>query len=186
MALQTQKEKVVVGQEAPDFVLQDHFAKDHRLRQYRGRKVWLSFFRYAACPVCNLRIDEMKAWTGVFNPEKTGLAVLTVFQSSVMTVAQYVGKQNPPFPLLCDPKEEIYFNYGLEHGGSILNPNVLSRGIQAGARGFLGGTKEGRINRLPGDFLIDEDGIVQEIHKGRDWADHIDFKQVEAFLGKPR
>lgn len=174
--------KVRVGDKAPDFSLMDYKGKTHTLHQYKGKKVWLAFFRYAACPVCNLRVDQMRAWCEVIKPEKVDLQILAVFQSTVMTMTNYVGRQNPPFPLLCDPTEALYFEYGLGWGGSVFNPNVIAKSIQAAGKGYLVGPKEGRANRLPGDFLIDTHGVVRKIHMGKDWTDNIPLEEVEDFL----
>ncbi len=37
------------GGQAPDFTLSDILDREVRLSEYRGRKVLLSFFRYASC-----------------------------------------------------------------------------------------------------------------------------------------
>lgn len=42
------KRLVDIGDEAPDFELQDEEGSVHKLSSFRGRRVILSFFRYAA------------------------------------------------------------------------------------------------------------------------------------------
>ncbi|MFZ5697124.1 MAG: redoxin domain-containing protein [Pseudomonadota bacterium] len=65
-----------------------------------GQKVWLAFFRYAGCPLCNLRVHQMiqrhDAW------ERQGLKIVASFQAPVEEVAANVGEQNAPFPIVCD------------------------------------------------------------------------------------
>ena len=39
---------VVVGDVAPDFELADHDGTKHKLSSFRGRRVLLSFYRFAA------------------------------------------------------------------------------------------------------------------------------------------
>ena len=42
------KRLIDIGDEAPDFELQDEEGGVHKLSSFRGRRVILSFFRYAA------------------------------------------------------------------------------------------------------------------------------------------
>jgi peroxiredoxin len=44
---------------APNFEAMNYLSERINLESYRGKKVWLSFYRYASCPLCNLRIDEI-------------------------------------------------------------------------------------------------------------------------------
>ena len=47
-------------------------------------------------------------------------------------MAKYVGRQNPPFPLVSDPEEKLYALYGLEAGlGAYLSPMNFGRLGQA-------------------------------------------------------
>jgi len=51
--------RLQAGQPAPDFLRPDIGGKTIRLGDYRGRYLLLSFYRYASCPFCNLRVHEL-------------------------------------------------------------------------------------------------------------------------------
>ncbi len=44
---------------APEFAVADVFGVPVRLADYRGQRLLLSFYRYASCPLCNLRVHEL-------------------------------------------------------------------------------------------------------------------------------
>jgi peroxiredoxin len=156
------------------------------LDRYRGRKVWLAFFRYASCPLANLRIHEISKRHDL---SADGLQILAVFPSPRERIAAHVGKQNPPFPLISDPREELYVLYGLRAGvAGLIGRDVGLRTVQAAALGFLPGPTDGTITRLPGDFLIDRGGVVRHVHNGEDVDDHVAFERILEFMaiGSPQ
>ena len=93
--------QIAVGTPAPDFTLPALGRADATLSKLRGQRVWLAFFRYAGCPLCNLRISQIIAKAKHY--EENSLAILGVFQSPLGRLEQYLGPANPPFPLLSDP-----------------------------------------------------------------------------------
>lgn len=44
---------------APEFVARDFLGAPVDLQPLRGHKVMLSFYRYASCPLCNLRMRDL-------------------------------------------------------------------------------------------------------------------------------
>jgi len=173
--------RLSVGTQAPDIKAADWNGQLFDLEKLKGKKVWLAFFRYASCPLCNLRVSEM-----IMRFDKlksSGLEIVAVFQSSQEGIAEYVGKQNPPFPLIGNSDESFYRLYGLENGASaLLSPALLVKLAKATAKGFLPGKMEGTLTRIPGDFLVDEQGRIADVYYGKNIGDHIDFKRVEDFL----
>jgi len=146
-----------------------------------GRKVWLAFFRFASCPLANLRIHEMKKRRDLTRAPQ--LQIVAVFPSSPERIAAHVGRQHAPFPLVSDAREVLYLLYGVHAGvAGLSGPDVGLRSVQAAALGFSDGPTDGTITRLPGDFLLDEEGVVRHIHNGDDVADGIPFERVVEFL----
>lgn len=39
-----------------------------------------------------------------------------------------------------------------------------------------------RKNTLPADFLIDAAGIIEKVHRGRDFGDHMDSKTIISWV----
>ncbi|MBT7767699.1 MAG: peroxiredoxin family protein [Bdellovibrionales bacterium] len=143
---------------ASDFSGQTWKGEPINLSQYKGKKIWLAFFRYSSCPLCNLRISEM-----ITNYEKwqqKNLEILAVFQSGPDNIKRYVGKQEPPFTIIADPEQKLYelYKVGNDYKG-FASLNVMKLGTQAMLKGFLPGVIEGDPSRIPADFLINEIGI---------------------------
>ena len=174
--------KLQPGTEAPDFTAEVWSGETVRLAEHRGRPVWLAFFRYASCPLCNLRVHDINERFA--DLESRGLVVLAVFQSPPSSVTEYVGRQAPPFPIICDPEESLYTLYGLENSvGAFANPANLWNFAKTARKGLLKlGRMEGTKTRIPADFLINADGVIQTAFYGRKIADHIPFDLVDAFL----
>lgn len=177
------RNNVKTGEEALDFTAETWKGETLELKSLSGSKVWLAFFRYAACPLCNLRVHEMMKKNERY--EEAGLKIVAVFQSPPEKMAEYVGKLDPPFPLIADPQEKLYKLYGL--GSSpvgFMNPGMLWKIAKAYKSGVLKiGAPDGTVDRIPGDFLIDENGVVRDIFNGSDISDHIPFDRINAFIG---
>ena len=172
-----------LGQAAPEFEATNWKGDTIRLSDYAGKRLWLAFFRYASCPFCNLRVHDMIRRHEEFSNK--GLAILTVFQSPPKRIARYVGKQDPPFPILCDPEERLYRLYELNASAKgLVSPSLGSQMAKAAVLGFLPGRIDGTLTRLPGDFLIDEKGLLVDVFYARDISEHIPFNRVETFLSR--
>lgn len=177
--------RLTVGTPAPEFEAKDFEGAPIRLSDYRGRMVWLSFYRYASCPLCNLRIHEViERWAGF---EAAGLSVLAVFQSTPEGIARYVGKQAAPFSLIADPDEALYRLYHLEAStAALLSPANAVPFAKAMSMGFAPGKAEGTKTRIPADFLIAPDQRLADVYYGGVISDHIPFERVDAFTGAER
>lgn len=173
--------KLAAGQKAPEFYATTWDEQPIELKALRGKPLWLAFFRYAACPLCNLRVHHMIQRHESYRSR--GLQVLAVFQSPAAKMKEYVGQQAPPFPLIADPEEGLYARYGL--GRSMLGfaaPRNLAKAVEAARAGFLPGVPDGTVTRLPADFLIDSSGVIQEVFYAPEIGEHIPFERVEAFI----
>ena len=171
------------GAVAPDFAAESWDGTRVRLSDSRGRPIWLAFFRYAACPLCAVRVHDMIQRYARYRKRK--LRVLAVFQSPAESVAASVGSMKPPFRVLCDPDERLYYLYGLETSmQGFLSPKNAVAYMNAASKGFMKvGPSEGPVHRLPADFLIDEDGIIRSAYYAPTIGEHIPFEEVDAFLG---
>lgn len=175
--------RLIPGTPAPDFRVRDFRGEPHHLASLRGRRVWLAFFRYASCPLCNLRVRDMirrwDTWRGQ-------VELLAIFQSPNASIAEYVGRQEPPFPLIGDPDEELYRAYHLESSlAGFLAPRGAAVLAKAAAAGFVPGRMEGTKTRHPADFFVDEEGILVRAFYGADIADHVPFEAVDRWLAQP-
>jgi thioredoxin-dependent peroxiredoxin len=112
--------------------------------------------------------------------------MIAVFQSPAEKLSQYVGRQEPPFPLVAVPPQRLYAAYGVEHssGGLLAAWAFRSREIARAifSHGFRPGSIEGGIHRIPADFLIAPDGRIRVAYYGRDIGDHVPIETIEAEL----
>lgn len=174
------------GDTAPLFHAIDQNGNPVTLEQYRGRKVLLAFFRNSACALCNLRVHQFiqryPEW------QLHGLDVITLFESPELNLHNYVGKQNAPFPLIADPKAETYDLYGVETSeekvkATLSLPDIHQKiEAEVTAAGFKLTPEEGsNFNRIPAEFLIDEEGNIQIAHYNRLIIDHLPFDTIDRF-----
>ena len=100
------------GQAAVDFRAMDVYGKMHKLSNYRGRRVLLSFFRDPSCPFCNLRLFQIAQRHADW--QKAGLVVLAFFKADPNDVIRYVARYPRPFVIVPDPNGNLYEAYGIE------------------------------------------------------------------------
>jgi mycoredoxin-dependent peroxiredoxin len=151
---------VEVGQEAPDFELNDQHGTPVRLSSFRGAKnVVLVFYPLAFSGVCS---SEMCAMRDEF-PEVSGddVELLTVSVDSTFTHRAWADQQHFEFGLLSD---------FWPHGGVAKQYGVFDEGRGIAARGT---------------FVIDKAGVVRwkvinPIPQARDIAD---YQKALAALG---
>jgi len=174
--------KLKSGQPAKNFSSLDLAGNSISLTDYEGRHLMLSFYRYAACPLCNLRVHQLIQHYDSFVEKK--LHLLAVFQSPSESIHKYAGKQKAPFPIIADPQRKLYRLYGVESSwsgflkGSLRIPMVTSALI----KGFWPGKMEGIKSMVPADFLIGPDLTVQVAYYGNDIGDHLPVEKINLWL----
>lgn len=120
------------------------------------------------------------------------MRVICVFQSPPETMKQYVMKQtSPPFTMLCDPKREMYTKYHVKCSKRGFKLGVMRAKFNGtlkigAAKGFQPGPVDGRVDQMPADFLIDEEGKIVDAFRANFADAHIPWKRIEAFIPKHR
>ena len=170
--------RIQPGQAAPEFEVEDIFGNPISLSHFKEKKLLLSFYRYASCPLCNLRVHRLIEQYPNFKSK--GLHLLAFFQSPHESIRKYVGRQEAPFPIIADPDHEAYRAYGVETSwpaffkGSLRLITVTS----AAGKGFFPGKMEGKKSLVPADFLIGPDLLVKKAYYGSDIADHMPVQEI--------
>lgn len=168
------------GQLAPSFTAKTWQGETLDLERYRGQKVWLGFYRWASCPLCNLRMSEVIERHREF--EAAGIQLIAVFQSPAENIAKYVGKQQPPFPMIADPDLALYATYGVRPSlAGMFYPRVFMRSVRAVLAGYFSLEMDGPKAMVPADFLVDPEGLVYKAYYGTAITDHIPFEEVAEF-----
>lgn len=185
--------RITEGERACAFRTMDIAGHVVDLADYSGRHVLLSFFRFASCPFCNLRVHRMIERYAAYRD--AGMEIIAVFESLRETMLQYVaGRMDAPFPLIADPEDHLYRLFGLEKSWgkfamAYLNPRTAAkRARDAAAAGFGKGFWPGKIDaaphRMPADFLIGPDMVVRKAWYGTYPGDHLPFEMIERLLSR--
>ncbi len=148
---------------------------------HEGKPFMLSFFRFASCPFCNLRVHELVKRFVEFGDDFT---VFAVFDSPLDNLIRHTEGHKAPFPILADDSNRYYKKYGIERSLSGVFKGMFLRMptlIRAMLRGYVPTTLKGSLTTMPADFLIDKNGIIQVAYYGNDEGDHLPFEQVKAF-----
>ncbi|MFJ7725505.1 thiol-disulfide oxidoreductase ResA [Neobacillus sp. NPDC097160] len=106
------KQKVAVGEIAPDFALVDMQGNKHRLSDYRGQGVFLNFWG-TWCPPCK---KEMPYINNQYHQYKdNGVQVLSVdIQEPELAVNQFAERLKLDFPIMIDKDKEVMNVYGVD------------------------------------------------------------------------
>ena len=146
-----------------------------------GRPYMLSFFRFASCPFCNLRVHELVKRFEEFSDDFT---IVAVFDSPLDNLQKHATGHHAPFPILADERGEYYQRYAIERSILGVIKGMLTRlptAIKGMCKGYIPTTIQGHMTTMPANFLIDRQGRIQVAHYGRDEGDHLPFEQLLAF-----
>jgi thioredoxin-dependent peroxiredoxin len=170
------------NQIAPEFNAYDLYDMPLNLQHLKGKKVLLSFYRYASCPFCNLRFNTLTRKQSEWQAK--GLITLAVFQSPKQSILEYAGKEPSPIHIIPNPERDLYRLYGVEGSWKGFLTGALQIGTFAKAlkEGHLPGKVEGEMNMVPADFVIDEHGKILLAYYGKDISDHVDIAEIEKLL----
>lgn len=105
---------VEVGQEAPDFVLEDQDRNDVRLSDFAGvKRVVLLFYPFAFSRICTGELCTIRDDLADFQGE--GVQVLAVSCDHGLSLKAWAEQQGYAFPLLSDfwPHGEVARAYGV-------------------------------------------------------------------------
>jgi len=172
--------KLKTGMEAPDITFPDYNEKPFVLSSLRGSRIILSFYRYAGCPFCQLRYAELVDRFG----HRDDIKVVAVFQSPNDSIREHAAGVQAPVTVIGDPAERLYKVYGVDYGfrAWIMGIESAFRFYKSLRMGHRWGKKEGQADRIPADFLIDEDGILRHVYYGKHMDDHMPVEWIENFL----
>lgn len=147
----------------------------------RGRRYMLSFFRFAGCPFCNIRMHELVTR---YNELPDGFPIVAVFDAPLEDLQRHETRHHAAFPVLADEGNSYYEQYSIDRSivgmlkGAVVRFPALLRAI---AHGFFPTTIKGKLHTLPADFLVDEQGRIETAHYGRDLGDHLPFDKLKTF-----
>lgn len=146
-----------------------------------GRRHLVSFYRFATCPFCNLRVHAMIRQVPRFGPD---FALVAIFDSPLDHLTRHASGHHAPFPILADATGATYRAWSIERSfwgmlkGMFLRLPTLLRGMLSGYFPF---PPRGSMLTMPADFLVDEHGVIQVAYYGRDEGDHLPLEVIAEF-----
>jgi thioredoxin-dependent peroxiredoxin len=156
------------------------------LESYKGKKIFLGFFRHAGCPFCNLRVHALSK----AHPElqAKGLEMIFFFESKEQVILRSSFHQGvSPIPIISDPARTWYQNYGIE--SSVLKSTVshLNSFVQTAWKAqrtnlpiHMMASGES-FSTMPAEFLVDENLIIRKVHYADSLNDRLDLSVVRQF-----
>ncbi|MEV7661168.1 thioredoxin-dependent thiol peroxidase [Paenarthrobacter sp. NPDC089316] len=103
-------ERLIPGDEAPDFTLQDATGKSVSLSDFRGRKAIVYFYPAASTPGCTKEACDFRDTLGSL--QAAGYDVVGVSPDSVAALAKFASEEQLTFPLLSDEDHAVAETYG--------------------------------------------------------------------------
>ncbi|WIV45334.1 thioredoxin-dependent thiol peroxidase [Glutamicibacter nicotianae] len=102
--------RLSVGDQAPDFTLQDAAGNSVSLSEYRGKKTIVYFYPAASTPGCTKQAcdfrDSLESLKGL------GYAVLGISPDKTAKLEKFVANEELNFPLLSDEDHAVAEAYG--------------------------------------------------------------------------
>ena len=171
---------------APTFVLKDIYGTMIDLAAYKGKKVFIGFFRHAGCPFCNLRVHALTKVKDEFRAKN--LEMILFFESEEKTMLRSIfHREVSPIPIIADPQKIMYSTYGIEESAAKSTKSHLTSFIQTAIRAKLAKVPihlmagQESISTMPAEFLLDENQIIRKIHYAQHLNDRIGFDVLRAF-----
>ena len=131
----TEEEKI----EALDFTLYDQYGKEHKLSDYRGKKIFLNFWA-TWCPPCRGEMPHIEELYKEYKENSKDVIILGVASPNVgkegdqQYIEDFLKENNYTFPVVFDDGGMLSYQYG--------------------------------FNSLPSTLIIDEDGYITKYVPG--------------------
>ena len=151
------------------------------IKNISGKKTLVTFYRFATCPFCNLRIFELNKRYPELGTE---FKIVAIFDSKIDNLKRFTLKHNAPFPILADEKYEYFSKYDVEKSfirflwSQIIRANRQFKGY---FKGYLPIAFKGGITTMPVDVLINENGLVEKVKYAKDLSDHIPISELKEY-----
>jgi len=175
--------KLQVAQPAPDFTTKDIQGNTIQLSAFKGKKVFLTFYRNVGCPVCNLRFHELLPLEKEFKAK--GAVILAVYESSEGNLKRYLAEVDTNTTMIADPGFDLYEKYGIERSTlkllSSIYKGVIGKAEQGKKLYKEKFEQDGHANLMGGEFLIDENGKLITAYYNQFIGDHLPVKDIKYF-----
>lgn len=135
----------------PDFTLMGSDNQEHKLSQYRGKKVILYFYPRDNTPGCSTEACNFRDSNDVFINKNA--IIIGISMDSLKSHTKFIEKFNLPFILLSDEKEEVCNLFNVIKEKNMYEKKVF--GIERST------------------FIINEEGILIKEYRKVKVKDHV-------------
>jgi thioredoxin-dependent peroxiredoxin len=171
---------------APLFNLNDIYNRSIDLKSFKGKKVFIGFFRHAGCPFCNLRVHAL---TKVHQELKAqGMEMIFFFESKANVILRSSFHQGvSPIPLIADPEKKWYEAYGLEPSALKSTLSHMTSFVQTAYQAYRKDlpihlmSEDESFSTMPAEFLLDENLIVRKVHYAQRLNDRMNIDDLKSF-----
>ena len=164
----------------------ENYTDSIRTSQLKGRKILLTFNRYVSCPLCNFHTHTLLSHYDTLKQNR--VVIISIYESGKEILTQYATKEEIPFIMISDPHEFFYkqFNVTASWWKTFAGFFHAYRGKHAeGKKKFKAVYKrDGRLNRIEADFLVDENGVIQTAYYGKFVGDHLSVDTIMKWVRK--
>lgn len=170
------------GQHISNIELPQLNGQHFNLAELKGKRYLLSFYRFASCPFCNLRIHELVQASAQWPSNFTHVAI---FDSSLENLQRHTERHEAPFFILADEQNYYYQKFGVERSwlktlkGGILRIHRVFYAMVL--KGYWPTSFGGKLHTMPLDILVNEAGIIEQVHYGQDEGDHLALGKISEF-----
>jgi peroxiredoxin len=183
---QDKPHRLVKGDTLPEILLHPVYGDSLSTTSFKGKKILLTFNRYVSCPLCNFRTHELLEQYDTL--KHYGLVIISVYESRRETLSEYTTKESVPFIMIPDPTETLYRQFKVQKSWWRSFTGLFNRYGAKHSKGkklFKSSYKrDGHLNRIGADFLIDENGMVQVAYYGKFVGDHLPVSEITDWVLK--
>ncbi len=170
----------------PFLKLKPIFGDSITTNEFKGKKILLTFNRYVSCPLCNYRTHEiLEKYDSL---KANGLVLISVYESAREILTQYTKQEDIPFIMISDPQEILYKQFNVTKSWWKTFVGLFNN---YGAKHAMGKKqfkskykRDGHLNRLSADFLVNENGIIETAYYGKFVGDHLPVKEITKWVIK--
>jgi peroxiredoxin len=147
----------------------------------KGQRYLVTFFRFASCPFCNLRISQLIRAKEDFGD---AFEIVAIFESEIEHLKKHADKHVRKFPILADEKRKYYELFGVRKSVSGFLKGIVFRfptALKAMLQGYWPHEVSSRALTMPLSILVDENGIIRTIYHGKDEGDHLQLETIADF-----
>ncbi len=169
------------GETAPEFELPSVAGGMVSLRDFVGKKSIVIFNRCINCPFSILSLQDLQSQ--IHQLEDEDVSVIMIFPSSIETLRKSIDSSlhSENLFLLADESMKSYKDYKIPSSiigelRTLLAPKKLVKALGQISSGVF--SMKGNLLQMPGSFLIDEFGMIDEVKIGKTFSDLISIDKI--------